>query len=73
MALKPLKPSKQKRKDNQSLEHKALAWVFRWRQEESKRRMMESQLGSVTWRYDPALDPQKLEPLLRQRVLKLLG
>lgn len=74
MALKPLKPSKAKRKDkhSRSLDQQAQQWVFRWRLEESRRRQMEQRLGSVSWRYDPDLDPQLLEPSLRQKVLSLL-
>lgn len=75
MALKPLKPSKAKRKDkhHSSLDREAKEWVFRWQQEESRRRLMEQRLGSVSWRYNPELDPDRLDPLLRQKVLKLLG
>lgn len=74
MALNPLKPSKAHRKDkHRSLDQQAQDWVFRWQQEESRRRLMEQRLGSVSWRYNPDLDPDRLEPSLRQKVLKLLG
>lgn len=76
MALKPLKPSKAKRKDSKhlpSLEQQAQEWVSRWRQEEQRRRKAESTLGSVQWRQDPSLNLDLLGPLLRQRVLQLLG
>ena len=76
MALKPLKPSKAKRnssKHQPSLELQAQQWVNRWRLLEQGRRKSEATLGSVQWRQDPSLDLDKLEPLLRQRVLQLLG
>ena len=75
MAIKPLKPSKAKRKDKHlpSLEQQAQEWVSRWRLEERRRRKAEATLGSVQWRLDPSLDLDLLEPLLRQRVLQLLG
>lgn len=76
MALKPLKPSKQRKKDSKhqpSLELQAQQWVNRWRLEEQRRRRAETSLGSVQWRQSPELDLELLEPLLRQRVLQLLG
>ena len=76
MALKPLKPSKAKRKDSKhrpSLEQQAQEWVSRWRLEEQRRRKAEATLGSVQWRQDPSLNLELLEPSLRQRVLQLLG
>lgn len=76
MALKPLKPSKAKRSNSKhqpSLEQQAQEWVNRWRLEEQRRRKAESTLGSVQWRQDPSLSLEPLAPLLRQRVLQLLG
>lgn len=76
MAIKPLKPSKAKRNNSKhqpSLEQQAQEWVSRWRLEEQRRRKAEQTLGSVQWRLDPSLDLDLLEPLLRQRVLQLLG
>lgn len=70
LALKPLKPSKQKRK---SLDQQAKDWVNSWRQEEARRRLTEQRLGHVTWRHNPQMDPANLEPLLREKVLRLLG
>lgn len=74
MAIKPLKPSKAKRKDKdyRDLQRQAREWVLRWRQEVARRRGLEQSLGSVSWRQDPSLNLDGLEPLLRQQVLKLL-
>ena len=76
MALKPLKPSKAKRKDSKhqpSLEQQAQQWVSQWRLEEQRRRKVEESMGSVSWRQDPSLDFNQLDPSLRQRVLQLLA
>ena len=76
MALKPLKPSKAKRKDSKhppSLEQQAQEWVSRWQAEVQRRRKAEETLGSVQWRLDPSMDVNSLEPSLRQKVLQLLG
>jgi hypothetical protein len=76
LALKPLKPSKAKRKDSKhlpSLDQQAQEWVSRWRQEEQRRRKTEASLGSVSWRLEPSFNPNLLAPSLRQKVLSLLG
>jgi hypothetical protein len=70
LAIKPLKPSKQKRK---SLDQMAKDWVNKWRQEEARRRLAEQRLGHLTWRHNQQMDPANLEPLLREKVLKLLA
>jgi hypothetical protein len=76
LALKPLKPSKAKRKGSKhlpSVEQQAQEYFSRWQAEVQRRRKAEETLGSVQWRLDPTLKLGGLEPLVRQRVLQLLG
>lgn len=74
MAIKPLKPSKAKRKDSkrpQSVEQQAQDYFRRWIAEVQRRRKAEKTLGSVQWRLDPTLNLDDLGPLVRQRVLEM--
>lgn len=79
MALKPLKPSKQKRKDSKflaSVEQQAREWLAGYNSEMQRRQEFlaqqppELQLTHVSWKqYSPSLD--SLSPLVQAKVKEL--